>query len=113
MLKQKKKILLDLDGVLNTYTNDFEPCYIPPARDDTLDFVKQLSQNYEIKLFTTRDKFLASIWLIENHLDDYIKDITNEKEVAWLIVDVRCIRFNGHYDELLRDIDNFKVWHKS
>jgi hypothetical protein len=50
---------------------------------------------------------------MENHLDDYIKDITNVKEVAWLIVDDRCVRFNGDYDKLLSDIDNFRVWYKS
>ncbi len=113
MANQKKVVLLDLDGVLNTYTSDYEPCYIPPAREDTLDFVKKLSKKYEVKLFTTRDKFLASIWLMENHLDDYIKDITNVKEVAWLIVDDRCVRFNGDYDKLLSDINNFQVWYKS
>ncbi len=113
MGKQKKKILLDLDGVLNTYTSDYEPSYIPPARKDTVEFVKKLAQKYEIKLFTTRDKFLASIWLIENQLNDYIKDITNVKEVAWLFVDDRCIRFNGNYTDLLRDIEDFKVWYKN
>lgn len=112
MLKQKKKILLDLDGVLNTYTSDYEPFYIPPARTDTVEFVKKLSQKYEIKLFTTRDKFLASIWLIENHLDKYISGITNVKEVAWLFVDDRCVRFNGDYNDLMNEINSFRVWHK-
>ena len=56
MANQKKVVLLDLDGVLNTYTSDYEPCYIPPAREDTLNFVKKLSQKYEVKLFTTRSE---------------------------------------------------------
>ncbi len=113
MKKIKKKIMLDLDGVLNTYTSDYDPQYIPPARTDTLEFIKELSQKYEIILFTTRDKFLASLWVIENSLNEYIADITNIKQVAWLFVDDRCICFDGNYNKLLDDIENFKAWYKT
>lgn len=109
----KKKILLDLDGVLNTYTKDFNPNYIPPIKDGAIEFLAKLSKNYEIILFTVREQVLAENWVVQNNLQKYISKVTNTKEPAWLIVDDRCICFNGAYDRLLEDINTFKVWHSA
>ncbi len=109
----KKTILIDLDGVLNTYTGNFDPNFIPPIKDGAKAFLKNLSENYEIKLFTTRNKLLASKWLIENGIDIYFQDITNTKDVCYLYVDDRCITFDGNFTSLKNKIENFKVWHKS
>ena len=109
----KKKILLDLDGVLNTYTNNFDPDFIPPIKYGAKEFLAQLSKNYEIILFTVREKILAENWIIQNNLQKYITGVTNTKEPAWLIVDDRCVCFNGAYDKLLDVIDTFKVWHSA
>ena len=108
----KKTILLDLDGVLNEYNGNYIHGYIPPARKDTLNFVKQLSKQYIIKLFTTRDIEIAKKWLNENRLSDYINSVTNTKELAWLIIDDRSIRFDGCYESMLNKINNFEVWYK-
>ena len=104
---------MDLDGVLNTYNSNYCESYIPPIRKGAKEFIKKLSEKYEIKLFTTRNKFLASIWLLENDLNDFITDITNVKELCWLFIDDRCIRFDGKYENLLNEIENFKVWYKN
>ena len=109
----KKTILIDLDGVLNTYTGNFDPNFIPPIKDGAVEFLKNLSKNYEIKLFTTRNKLLATKWLIENKIDSYFQDITNTKEVCFLYIDDRCIKFEGDYSSLEKQIENFKIWHKS
>ena len=109
----KKTILIDLDGVLNTYTGNFDPNFIPPIKDGAVEFLKNLSKNYEIKLFTTRNKLLASRWLIENKIDVYFQDITNTKDVCYLYVDDRCITFDGSFTSLKNKIENFKVWFKS
>ena len=112
MKNRKKTILLDLDGVLNEYNGDYNPLYIPSIRKGAADFLKKLSKGYQIKLFTVRDKMLVSIWIIENNLQYYISEVTNVKESAWLIVDDRCICFDGEYSRLLDSINNFKVWYK-
>ena len=108
----KKTILIDLDGVLNTYTGNFDKNFIPPIKDGAFDFLKQLSQEYQIKLFTTRNKILASKWISENKLEDFIDDITNIKELSYLYIDDRCINFNGNYKDLTNQIEQFKVWYK-
>ena len=113
MQAKKKKILLDLDGVLNTYTGNYNADYIPPIKDGAVEFLQRLSHNLEIKIFTVRDIELAEKWVKENNIQLYISGVTNTKEPAWLIADDRCVCFNGCYDKLLADIADFKVWHKA
>ena len=108
----KKTILIDLDGVLNTYTGDFDENIIPPIKEGAYELIKELSQNYKIIIFTVRNTLIASKWLIENGLDKYIENVTNIKEPAYLIIDDRCIKFNGDYEKLKKEIEKFNVWYK-
>jgi len=107
-----KTILIDLDGVLNEYNGLFNSNVIPKPRKNTYRFLKILSQNYELKLFTSRNLLLASKWLFENNLDKYFTDITNKKEPYWLYIDDRCIHFDGKYNHTLKQIKEFNVWYK-
>ena len=108
----KKTILIDLDGVLNTYIGEFDEHFIPAIKEGALEFIKKLSVSYKIKIFTTRNKLLASQWVIDNGLNNYVDDVTNVKEPSYLLVDDRCINFNGDYADVFEKIDNFKVWYK-
>jgi len=108
----KKTILIDLDGVLNTYTGDFNKNFIPPIKEGAAEFLKELSEEFIIKIFTTRNKILASRWIVQNNISDYIDDITNVNELSYLYVDDRCIKFNGDFVNLIDEIRQFKVWYK-
>ncbi len=108
----KKTILIDLDGVLNNYTGNYDETIIPSVKIGAKEFLEGLNKNYELKLFTTREPFVAKKWLEDNNLDIYFSDVTNKKEPAWLYIDDRCIRFEGNYEKLYNDIMNFKVWYK-
>lgn len=108
----KKTILIDLDGVLNTYTGNFDESVIPPIKDGALDFMKNLSENFKIKIFTTRNSLIASKWVIDNGLQSYVDNVTNIKEPSFLLIDDRCITFNGNYKELHKQIETFNVWYK-
>lgn len=110
--KFKRVLLIDLDGVLNTYTGNFDANFIPPIKPGAEDFLKNLAQDYEIKLFTTRNRILAAKWILENNLYMYISDVTNVKDLAHLYIDDRCLNFNGDYSDMLKKINNFKVWYK-
>ena len=108
----KRTLLIDLDGVLNTYNGQFDEYIIPPAKQGAYEFLQNLSDKFIIKIFTTRNKLLASKWIIDNNLDKFISDVTNVKDPAWLIIDDRCINFNGNYDDTLDSINNFSVWYR-
>lgn len=108
----KKTILLDLDGVLNTYTGNYDENFIPPIKDGAYEFVEKLSQNFDVKIFTTRNKLLASKWVIENKLDKFVSDVTDFKSPAYLMIDDRCLNFKGDFDKTFEQIENFSVWYK-
>jgi len=108
-----KTILIDLDGVLNNYDGNFDKEKIPPIKDGAKEFLKDLSENFVIKIFTTRNKLLTSKWLIENGIDRFIEDITDKKDLCWLYLDDRCICFDGEYENLKDKIENFKPWYKT
>ena len=107
-----KTILFDLDGVLNTYDGNYDENYIPPIRTGAHECIKELSKDYKIVLFTTRNSLLASKWVIENKLEKFIDNVTNVKIPAYIIIDDRCINFDGNYAKLTEKIKNFKVWYK-
>ena len=112
MTEQKKTILIDLDGVLNLYTGEYIENFIPKPRNGVEKFLEKLNRNYDLKLFTTRNKKLAKEWLRAHKLSRFFSEVTNTKQPAWLIVDDRCIRFRGEYDILLEEIEHFKTWYK-
>jgi len=113
MTQYKRTILIDLDGVLNTYKGKYDKDNIENAREGTIEFIKELSQNFDLKLFTTRPANLVEKWLKKHQMYEYFSEITNVKKVAWLIIDDRCITFNGDYKNTLKQIQNFKPWYKS
>ena len=108
----KKTILIDLDGVLNTYTGNYDEKFIPPIREGAYEFIKDLSENYKIVLFTSRNLLLASQWLIDNNLDGFIANVTNVKGPSFLIIDDRGLNFCGDYEKTKEQIYNFKPWYK-
>ena len=49
-----KKILIDLDGVLNEYGKEkFNEIYIPETKVGAYEFLESLSQSAELYLFTS------------------------------------------------------------
>lgn len=113
MKTYKKTILIDLDGVLNEYKGDYDKNSIPKPKEGVSEFLEKLYENYELKLFTTRNKVLTRTWLNDYKLDKYFSSVTNTKELSWLIIDDRCLRFEGDYDLLTGQINNFKPWYKA
>ncbi len=76
----KKTILFDLDGVLNTYDGKYDEKYIPPIKDEAYKLIKDLSPNYKIVIFTTRNTLIASKWVIQNGLEEFVENVTNVKK---------------------------------
>ena len=109
----KRKILIDLDGVLNQYGQDkFDKNYIPDIKLGAKEFIEELSNSAELYLFTSRNLLIASKWLIKNNLDKYFKDVTNIKLPSYLYIDDRTVCFKGDYNQTLKDVKNFKVYWK-
>lgn len=110
----KKKILIDLDGVLNEYCGKepYDENNIPKIKSGAAEFLKELSNFGDLYLFTTRNLMLATKWLIKNDIDVYFKDVTNIKLPSYIYIDDRCICFEGEYSKTLEQIKNFRVYWK-
>ena len=114
MKTNKKRILIDLDGVLNEYGHEpFNENYIPEIKEGAEEFLKELNKKADLYLFTTRNLLLSVKWLINNKIDAYFKDVTNVKIPSYLHIDDRCICFRGKYQDTLEEIKNFKVHWKN
>ena len=110
----RKKILIDLDGVLNEYGKEkFDENFIPEIKIGAKEFIQKVSEFAELYLFTSRNLILATKWLIKNDLDKYFKDVTNVKIPSFLYIDDRTICFRGKYKETLDEIKNFQVYWKN
>lgn len=109
----KKKILIDLDGVLNEYGKEpYDENSIPDIKDGAVDFIKELNKIAELYLFTSRNLMLSTKWLVKNKIDQYFKDVTNIKIPSYLYIDDRCICFKGNYDKTLNAAKQFEVYWK-
>lgn len=109
----KKLILIDLDGVLNTYNGNFDAEVISPMREGAYEFLEELSKNYKINIFTARNADSAKKWLISNNLIDFVEDVTNIKSsFASIILDDRAVNFSGDFNKSLEIIKNFKPFWK-
>lgn len=110
-----KTLLIDLDGVLNTYSGDYSENEIAPPRRGVVEFLQTIAKSYKIEIFTVRDKELTQKWLSKYHLDQYVSNITNVKNPqASIIIDDRALQFKGDFQQTLQEITNFKPhWQKS
>ena len=109
----RKKILIDLDGVLNEYGKEkFDENYIPEIKEGAKEFVEELNKEFDLYLFTSRNLLLSSKWLIDNNLDKFFKDVTNTKIPAFLYIDDRTICFTGSYKDTVENVQKFSVYWK-
>ena len=110
----RKKILIDLDGVLNEYGKEkFDENFIPEIKIGAKEFIQKVSEFAELYLFTSRNLILATKWLIKYDLDKYFKDVTNVKIPSFLYIDDRTVCFKGDYAQALDEIKNFQVYWKN
>ncbi len=106
----KKKILIDLDGVLNEYGKEpYDENFIPEIKPGAKEFIEKLSESAELYLFTSRNLMLSAKWLFDNKIDKYFKDISNTKLPSYLYIDDRCICFRGNFDQTLKEIQEFSA----
>ena len=74
--------------------------------------MQNLSLEYNIKIFTTRNKLLTAKWLMDNNLYNFVTDVTNIKEPAYLYIDDRCICFSNNFADTICQIQKFKTYWK-
>ncbi len=104
----RKIIALDLDGVLNTYDGKYDKNKISPIKNGAKEFLSKLAENYDIEIFTVREKNLVYKWLKDNNIIQYIKTVTDIKNPRTTIfIDDRALNFCGDFNKTLKEVENF------
>ncbi len=111
-MKNRKTVMIDLDGVLNKYDGKYVENELPEIKDGAREFIQKLNENYDLVLFTTRNCLEATRWLIKNKIDKYFKDVTNVKIPAYIYIDDRAVGFKGDYEKAAAEIERFQVYWK-
>ena len=110
-MKFKRTIAVDFDGVLNNYVG-YDPHNLFTPREGCEDFLKELYVEFDIIIFSTRESSHIDKWLKRYHLDKYITKVTNKKPPAVAYIDDRAVRFDGNYDDCLRNLKIKAYWQK-
>lgn len=116
-MSRRQIIALDFDGVINPYLKGWvKEDIIPEAPvEGAQEFINDLVKNYRVVVFSSRAKTEAGKQAIIDYLNKYdihVDDVTNTKPAAFLTIDDRAICFEGTYDGLREQIDNFSPWNK-
>ncbi len=104
----RKTIVLDFNGVLDTYTGWRGPDYMYQPRQGVEVFLSTLcSRGYKLIVLTASNIQKVKQWLCFHKLDDYIEDVVNVKPPAIVYLDDRGVTFTGDFNKAYDDIVNF------
>ena len=107
----KQTIAIDFDGVLNNYSG-YDEKELGTIRDGCKEFIEEISKDYTIIIFTSRNHTHVENWIRYYHLDKYIRNVTNTKPPAVAYIDDRGLRFNGNYTEILESLKDINPYWK-
>jgi hypothetical protein len=119
--QDKKRIMIDFDGVIHSYDNGWQNGKIyGSVIKGTKEAINHLKESgYEIIIFTTRaseshnkdpksEELVSELksWLNKNNI--YFDKITSEKLGAIAYIDDRAIRFENNWNDIIKKINTLK-----
>jgi hypothetical protein len=108
----RKTIAVDFDGVIHTYDRGWHDGTIygevmPGFRE----WLNRLpSEHFLVVVHTSRDEDEVKLWL---HGKGISLPVSNRKPPAWVVIDDRAIRFDGHWDDArlsVQSLHGFLPW---
>ena len=106
-----KSIALDFDGVLNNYRG-YDGDNLGQPRPGCKEFLQKLHKRYFVVILSARRYSKIIKWLDDNDLWDYVDNVTSMKPPAIAYIDDRAIKFDGDYDQALKQLWGFKPYWK-
>ena len=115
----KQTVVFDFDGVIHSYVSGWKgtDCIPdPPVKGIKEELQRIQEAGYEIVVVSTRCKTQVGRDAIEDYLTKhemrkYVDNICAEKPPAVVYIDDRAIKFDGHPETLLEQIQSFKPWY--
>lgn len=104
-----KKVCVDLNGVLDTYTGWQGQVTWHPPREGADAFLQAIrARGYGVVVLTVRRPEEARRWLEEHDLAQYVDEVTNRKPAALAYIDDRALCFRGTFEDTLSQLDAFE-----
>lgn len=110
--KLRKTVCIDFDGVLNNYKG-FDENYLGEPKPFVEDFLCKIDDYFDVVIFTARDINKVESWFYQHGLENIPIKITNEKVPAVAYIDDRAIRFDGNFNETLKELFEFEPYWKT
>ena len=119
----KKRLCLDFDGVLHSYTSGYvqgrEDEVLDPPVPGAIEALCEYVRRFEVYIFSTRCTRPAAIesmsqWFVYNGLPVEVLDqiiFTATKQPVWLTLDDRAVQFHGTFPSV-KEIEAFKPWNR-
>jgi len=133
----KKILVVDFDGVLNSYTSGWvSATFIPdPPVDGAMEWLWQMSREFNLQIFSSRSKEDGGIKAMSDYIGYWAKKILGnaepeyranavinricndpaawptQKPAAFVTLDDRAICFTGKWPTL-DELKGFKPWNK-
>lgn len=116
-MKYKKILVFDFDGVIHSYTSDWNgvsniPDLPVPGIKELID---KLKEDFYIYITSSRCSDEEGIIAIEKYLFEnniFYNRIQGLKPPAYLTIDDRALTFKGDCQDILEQIKSFKPWNK-
>ena len=105
----KQTVCVDFDGVLNNYKG-YDGDNLGTPREGAKEFLQELNKNYRVIILSARTYSKIIKWLDDNDLWEYVADVTSFKPPALAYIDDRGIQFNGNYQDILKQLQDFKPY---
>lgn len=119
-LMAKKTVIFDFDGVIHSYTSGWKGIDVIP--DEPVSGIREVidelrnEHGYEVVIVSTRCAETCGIVAIHEwlHKHDIVVDrVQAEKPPALVVVDDRCICFDGTTRGLVEKIKNFRPYREA
>lgn len=117
MGSKKQTVILDFDGVINSYSSGWTGADSTPDSpvEGMREAIAAIRRQYRVVVVSSRCYQPGGIEAIRSWLNKHeiaVDDITDEKPPAKVIVDDRAITFDGNSAGLLDKINKFQPWTK-
>lgn len=109
-------VVFDFDGVIHSYVSGWQGATNtpdPPVQGIREAVAKLRQLGYKVVVVSTRcgthgGKAAVERYLHYNGID--VDEVTMDKPPALCYIDDRAIRFDGHPEDLVKQVVNFKTW---
>lgn len=111
-------VVFDFDGVINSYVSGWvAPDVVnDPPVPGIAEAIRDIrNAGYRVVIVSSRCAYKGGKKAIQDYLDKnqiVVDEITDIKPAAKVYIDDRALRFDGHPETLLEQIDHFNPWWK-